>query len=301
MLEFTRVLYELFIKQGLTLTQSLVIMKSKPKSDCVSRAAAFLYASLEKGSLFSNALKTCSAIIFDDVYISFISIAEKNGDLKTTLSYLMQKLEREEENRKKITGALVYPVFVSLLSISATVFIGFYTKSADFQLLLKYVLGLITICVFLFFLIVKMLGENKLFEAFTAVDFLLRNGIELSEAVGCAIQIAGPSSKIGKLFENARLRLLYGMDLQNAFLNSNNSGALNSSKLKEAFYYADAGGSKDDLFARIAAYLKSEKERSRNICMTLIEPLFIVITGGFILLLLMSFFMPLINGIGGFL
>ena len=46
-------------------------MKSKPKVDDVRRAADFLYTSLENGSLFSNALKSCRAICFNDVYISF--------------------------------------------------------------------------------------------------------------------------------------------------------------------------------------------------------------------------------------
>ncbi len=297
MLEFTKVLYELFIKQGLTLTQSLLIMRSKPKHDRISRAADAIYSSLENGSLFSNALRVCRYCSFDAVYISFVSVAEKNGDLKTTLTFLKQKLEREAECRKKIEGALIYPIFVVSVSIAATIFIGLYTKTENYQLLMKFVLGLISVCGFLIFLIIKMLGENRLFEAFTAVDFLLRNGIELSEAVGCAIQIAGPSSRTGKLFENARIKLLYGMNLQNAFLPAEEDHRLFNSKLQEAFYYADTGGSKEDLFGRIAAYLNEEKERIRNVCISLIEPLFIVITGGFILLLLMTFYMPLINNI----
>ena len=69
-------------------------------------------------------------------------------------------------------------------------------------------------------------------------------------------------------------------------------------RLKEAFYYADVGGSKNDLFGRIASYLKYKKEKSRAICFSLIEPVFIVVAGGFILIILLSFFMPLINGIG---
>ena len=85
MLEFTKALYELFVIQKLSLSQSLLIMRSKPKRDSVSRAAFSLYEQLENGNLFSNALKTCKAISFDDVYISFVSIAEKNGDLKTAL------------------------------------------------------------------------------------------------------------------------------------------------------------------------------------------------------------------------
>ncbi len=289
--EFTKALYELFVIEGIPLSMSLLIMKKKPKVNAVSKTAEFLYGALENGSLFSNALKSCTVIHFDDAYISFVSVAEKNGDLKTALVYLKQKLEREADCKKKIRGAFIYPTFVIFLSVFASVFISIYTKTEDFALLIKYVSVLILVCIVLYFLIIRLLGENKLFEAFTAVDFLLKNGIELSEAVGCAVQIAGPSSKTGRIFENARIKLSYGMDLQNAFCVRNNA------ELKEAFYYADAGAGKDDLFARIAAYLKSEKEKKRTVCLSLIEPLFIVVTGAFLLLLLMTFFMPLINNI----
>ena len=298
MLKFTRALYELFVRQGNSLSQSLLIMKGKPHKDCVSRAASFIYAALENGSLFSNALCACRPVVFDETYISFISIAEKIGDLKIALSYLKQKLEREAECRKKILEASVYPAFVVLVSVGASIFIGLYTNTADFMLLAKFIFFLISICSLLYFAIIKMLGENCLFEAFSAVDFLLSNGIELSEAVGCAVRIAGPSSRTGKLFENARIKLLYGMDLQAAFQCGKKGGRLCSSKIKEAFYYADTGGSKDDLFGRIAAFLKAEKEKSRAVCFSLIEPLFILVTGIFILTLLITFFMPLINEAG---
>ena len=305
MLKFTRVLYKLFVTEGLSLSRSLMIMKAKPESDIVSRAAASIYEALENGSLFSNALRTCRTINFDDVYISFICIAEKNGDLKSALSYLKEKLEREAECRKKLAAISVYPVFVILISIIASLFIGFYTQTSDLKLLIKYVLCLVGICCGLLFFFFRIIGNNTLFEAFTAVDFLLRNGIELSEAVGCAVQIVGPSSKAGRLFENARLKLSYGMDLRSAFGCRSYEQAYEEwgsrqilSKLKEAFYYADAGGSKDDLFERLASYLMEKTERNRELCLSLIEPVFILVTGGFIFILLMTFFMPVITDLG---
>ena len=293
MLEFTKALYELFGTEGMTLSKSLWIMKSKPKPDSISRAADAIYQALENGRLFSNALRSCTAIVFDDVYISFVSLAEKNGDLKTVLLYLKQKLERESDFKKKLSGAAVYPAFVVFLAVASSVFIGVYTGTSDYLMLAKYVFVLILACTGLYLGIAKLLKDNTLFEAFTAVDFLLQNGIELSEAVGCAVQIAGPSSRTGKLFENARQKLSYGMDLQNSFCGNQNTRF--DSKLKEAFYYADAGAGKNNLFGRIADYLAAEKERSRTLWFSLIEPLFIVITGCFILMVLMTFFMPLIN------
>ena len=189
MKEFTRALYELFVKQGIGLSQSLLIMSRKPKQDSVSRAAHAIYSSLEKGSLFSNALKTCGAVQFDEAYISFVRLAEKNGNLKAAVSYLLKKLEREAEIRKRLFGASVYPAFVVVLAVSACVFTGFYTKTADYKLLARYVLALVFVCGAAFFVILKFLGNDKLYEAFVAVDFLLQNGIELSEAVSCAVHL----------------------------------------------------------------------------------------------------------------
>lgn len=289
--EFTDALYELFVQQNLSLTQSMLIISRKPKRDAVKRAAFLIYSSLEGGCLFSNALKTCSEIKFDDVYISFILLAEKNGDLKSTVSYLRQKLKRKKEERKKLVEASIYPAFVILLSIAASVFVGVYTNTADFSSLTKYVVIFLCLCAFMYFLIFRMLVDDKLCEAFTAVDFLLKNGIELSEAVGCAVQVAGPSGSIGRLFENARIKLTYGMDLRSAF------DCRSSRRFSEIFYYADTGGSQLDLFSRISANLEAQNEKRRSICLSLVEPVFITMAGGFILMILMTFFMPLINDI----
>ena len=293
--EFTDALYELFVKQKLSLSNSLLIMSKKPKRDAVKLAAFSIYYSLEGGSLFSNALKTCSAIKFDDVYVSFIRLAEKNGDLQSTISYLDQKLIRQKEERKKMIGASVYPCFVIFLSIAACIFIGLYTDTGDFYLLSKFIFTFLCICAAVFYLILKMLEEDKLCEAFTAVDFLMKNGIELSEAIACAVQLAGPSCNIGRIFERARIKLTYGMDLRSAFDCKTNK------QFSELFYYADLGGGQGDnqldLFERISSRLKAQNDRRRNLCLSLIEPVFILLAGGFILMLLMTFLMPLINNV----
>ena len=57
-------------------------------------------------------------------------------------------------------------------------------------------------------------------------------------------------------------------------------------------------GQADADATRMAACLEAENEKRRTVCLSLVEPLFIVIAGGFILMLLMTFFMPLINDIG---
>ena len=47
------------------------------------------------------------------------------------------------ESEKKLAEAFIYPLFVVLLSVAASVFIGLYTQSTEWPLLIKYLFGLI--------------------------------------------------------------------------------------------------------------------------------------------------------------
>lgn len=288
MKEFTDVLYELFVRQKLELTACLLIMGRKESK--VAKAASYIYECLENGNLFSNSLKTCSSILFDDVYISFVRLAEKNGDLRAAISYLYEKLNRRKKNQRKIFMVSLYPFFVICASIAACIFIGLMTETENWQLLVKDIFELLIVCSFLYGLIFYLIGDSKLAEAFMAVDFLVKKGIDVAAAVECAVQIAGPSSITGRKFEEAKRKLEYGMNLQNAF----NCGG----KIEEAFYYADVAGSQTDIFSRVALYLNEEEEKRRTICMALVEPVFILIAGIFLMSLLMEYFMPFINGFG---
>ena len=299
MAEFTSVLYDLFVRQGLELAACLLIMsrrnvklpgqyRNMSGKRKITGAAQYLYESLENGNLFSNSLKTCRFISFDEVYISFIRLAEKSGDLKSAVTYLHEKLERCKKNRQKIFMVSLYPFFVVCASVAACVLVGVMTNTEKWGFLLRQVFILIFVCAAIYVLILYLLGDSKLTEAFVAVDFLVKKGIDVAAAVECAVQITGPSTLTGRKFEEARRKLEYGMNLQSAFCCSG--------KIGEAFYYADVAGNQNDIFSRVAFYLREENEHRRTVCMALVEPLFILITGVFLLSLLMEYFMPFING-----
>ncbi len=298
MKEFTDALFELFVKQNIELAASLLIMSKGRKKGGFSvtggkrelRAAAYIYECLENGNLFSNSLKTCPVISFDAVYIAFVRLAEKNGDLRAAITYLHEKLERNQKNQRKIFMISVYPVFVVITSIVACIFIGLVIGSENWLNLINYVFVLILICAFLYFCIFMLIGDSKLSEAFMAVDFLVKKGIDVAAAVECAVQIAGPSSTTGRKFEDAKKKLEYGMNLQTAFSCRG--------KIGEAFYYADVAGNQNDIFSRVALYLNEENEKRRSVCMALVEPVFILVVGIFLMSLLMEFFMPYLNGFG---
>lgn len=294
--EFTRELADLYVVQNIGLSESLRIMKHKglKKSCKISKTADYLLNCLENGNLFSNGLKTCPFINFDDSYVMFVGMSEKTGELRETVKFLAKKYQRKFENRAKLLEVSIYPLFVIITAVAAFCLLfklegawsGEEGVAADFLEML-FVLG--GICCAVFFAIWKLISEDKLYEAFLEIDFMIRGGVNLSSAIKAVVEVFGQDSRLGKVFSAAGEKLEFGMNLESSF----NLGE----RFEEAFYYADAAGNKSDVFHKLAEWINEKSEKRRKICLNMVEPVFISITGVFLLLLVMKYYLPYMNGL----
>lgn len=304
---FTELLEEFICNKSCDLQNALCLL-SKNKSKkyrAVTQAAANIYDSLLHGNDFSVALKTCPFIEFDELYISFVSFAERCGKLESTLTFLKKKCLREEETISMLIQASVYPAFVVIISVAAAIGLLGYSASlvnqdvfginfskelfSSFYFSFSF---LIIFCVLAFFILRKILGTNKLYEAFLATGFLIKGGESLVNAVNGAVSILGYESKEGQLFAQAGKKLSYGVNLKKAFeLDSWNSNL--RLELEEAFFYAENTGGENDVFEKIALWLNQKDEKRRAICFKLLEPFFICGTGIFLLVFLMNLVLPI--------
>lgn len=288
--KFTKELYDLYVCDELNIADSLRLIRDKPlrravgEKGRIQKTASFLYENLEKGNLFSNGIKNCPYIKFDDVYAAFVALAEKNDSLKKSIKYLNQKCEREKKVKEKMLSAFIYPCIVIIFTFFICLLLCFYFEKDKQVLIFKWFLCLTALCIALLCFIKKRMGTNKVYEAFLALSFLIEEGTNLSFAMEYAIQILGIDSRLGRNFAEAKERIEFGMNLENAFCLEGG--------FKEAFYYADATGKKSEIFLNVAKWLEKKDERRRALFMVLIEPLFIALTGAFLLLLVINFFMP---------
>ena len=292
--KFTRELADLFVVGGFSLSESLKIISHKTGSgkNKIKLTAEYLFEQLEAGNLLSNGFKTCPYINFEESYVAFVAMSEKTGDLRKTLDYLSKKYERKAENRARLMEVSVYPVFVISLALGACIFLFKLQGKENFSELAKLISGLFFSSMFVFFMIGKFISEDKLFEAFWGIDFLLGSGVNLSSAVEAVVYIFGRQSKLGKRFIEAGEKIEYGMKLEEAFNLGN--------KFSDAFYYADRAGGKNRVFEKLALFLEEKSEKKRKLCLKLVEPLFTLITGIFVLILVVKFFMPFMNNLGSF-
>lgn len=291
--KFTKILYELVVEKEISLQDSLKIISKKSKKinfcklDVIEKTAKFIINELLCGNSFSNALRRCVFIHFDDIYISFVNFAEKTGQLKETISFLYRRCIRKKENHFKLIEASVYPLLVIVSSILGCLFLhlsGYFHIDNDFYI---YISLLVLISILVFFVIKKNIGENKLYEAFLGIGFLMKAGINLYDSIGCGARILGISSKLGDKFQQAREKLLLGMNLEKSF-------SLGK-RFSSAFFFAEMGGGKVDVFEKLAKWIEDNDRKKRSVCFSLIEPVFILITGAFLLMVVINIFMPFIS------
>ncbi len=109
---FTRQLSSMIVT-GLTLLESLNILKKQTTNASLKAIIDDLIASVSEGTSFSQALSR-HPDVFTEVYIALVQAAETSGLLDKVLTRLAENLERSEDLKKQIRSALFYPIIILL-------------------------------------------------------------------------------------------------------------------------------------------------------------------------------------------
>lgn len=121
---FTR-LFATMIDAGLPIVQCLDILSSQAENKAFGKILGQVKASVEGGLTLSDALKRHPRI-FDQLFVNLVAAGEVGGILDTILQRLSQYMEKATKLRRRVKGAMTYPIAV--LGISALVVVVLLTK-----------------------------------------------------------------------------------------------------------------------------------------------------------------------------
>jgi len=107
------------VKAGLPMLQALTGLQKSSSNIRLVALLATMREDLDKGLELSTAMSHHPKF-FDDYYVSMIKVGEGAGQLEEIFSRLFAQLEFERDMKKKIQGALRYPMFV-IIAISIAV------------------------------------------------------------------------------------------------------------------------------------------------------------------------------------
>jgi type IV pilus assembly protein PilC len=119
---FTRQLSTM-INAGLQLTEALVILRSQSKV-AMQKIVSTILADVEEGEPLSTAMgKHPNA--FSKTFVALIKSGEMGGVMDEVLAKLSDDLEKQEEFKGKVKGALIYPIiiFVGMIAVGIVMLI----------------------------------------------------------------------------------------------------------------------------------------------------------------------------------
>jgi type IV pilus assembly protein PilC len=106
---FTRQLATM-INAGLPITDALLILRSQSQSKMQSTIAQIL-ADVEEGQSLSAAMSKHPKI-FSKSYIALVKSGEVSGVLDEVMTKLSDTLEKQQEFRGRVKGAMIYPIII---------------------------------------------------------------------------------------------------------------------------------------------------------------------------------------------
>lgn len=147
---FTRNL-QVMISAGVSLPKAILNLAQQTKNPSFKKILEKINQALVKGEKFSNSLANFPDV-FNEFYQQMVKVAEETGNLEEILKILAEQMEKENEIRSRIIGALIYPAVIILAMIGIGILMlivvvpklaeAFRELGAELPLTTKIVIGL---------------------------------------------------------------------------------------------------------------------------------------------------------------
>jgi len=110
------------INAGLPLVQSLEVLASQQPNKQFKRILTKIREDVEGGSTFAASLKQ-HPTVFTPLYMSMVEAGEAGGFLDTVLNRLAGYIEKTMALRRKVKGAMIYPVTIITVAVAVVIFL----------------------------------------------------------------------------------------------------------------------------------------------------------------------------------
>ena len=272
--------------------------------------------------------------VFSDTYISMVTAGDSSGNLDIVFTKLADYLEESASIKQKVISALTYPivligfsivVIISLLAFVLPQVVGQFIKAgAELPFITKFLIGIsnniipiliifAVLCAVIFYsyknyvrkienkisfdrrvLNIPLLGNfilNSELERFSStMELLLASGTNLDVALDECSKIFD-NKFLSKIVVDAKNDVVEGKDF---IVSLKNEGILPDIFI-QLISSGYRSGNLSKMFNKVSHFMKSEIENKRAIFLSLLEPVVIILMGGFIMLIVLAILIPIMQ------
>lgn len=322
------------IRSGLPVEQALSAVARQAGKDRVEKIILAVRGKVLEGHSLAQALAG-EAHSFNDMYRATVAAGEKSGHLEQVLEQLAQYLEERDDTGRTVSQALVYPAFILVFSLLIITFLMAYVVPkvvavfsqqhqalptltrvmiglSDFFRDWMWLVALILIAVVV--AAVRALRNSealryRLHEKLTHVPLfgrllrvsdsarlastlgiLARSGVPLVDALFIAAQVVS-NLAIRQSVEDAAKRVREGGSFHKALEKSGYFPPM----LVQMIASGEISGELDTMLTRAAAYQERELRTTVTTMVGLLGPMMLLVMAGFVVLVVLSVMLPIIQ------
>ena len=321
------------LSAGTPIEKCLLLLSKQSSNNKFSQILLNINEDITEGNSLSSAMKKYPSI-FDEIYTSTIYAGETSASLSEVFFDLSVYLDKEAKIRSQVIGALVYPAILFFVSIaviySLLTFVlpqvveQFVTSNVELPLLTRSLLNFSDIFPFILLVVFLVISTIYLFQVTNIMsrDYQQRIAKHFLSLplVGQIIlydQTARFCSSM-RLMTKAGLNTIDSLQIaqntfRNKYLRYQVSGVVNKvvsgTSISKAFSQAkvfpdvfeqllssgDMGSQVSEMFEKTKEFLDQEVDTRRNILLTLLQPIVILTMGIFVMLIVLSIMLPLLQ------
>ncbi|WP_315119368.1 type II secretion system F family protein [uncultured Clostridium sp.] len=324
----------IIINTGVSIVKGLEIIASQDKK--FKEAAEEVLIGLRKGETFANSMKVSG--IFPQLLIDMVYSGELSGNLDEVLFNMESFYRREAQIKSKIKGASVYPTVLLMLTMAMIFFFNFFVLNklkqifedvenlpfitqillgtmnfVNNNIFLLSILLIAGVIILNFILRVSRVGSyiDRLSLGVPLLGELKRNVIinRFSRSMGIFMKSAVPiinaleniemiieNKYIGLKISKAKGEIINGISIGEALENEGLFDTLAIQMIK----IGEETGKLEEMFFKLTDIYDKKVEGNINKMMTLVEPIFTLVIGLFVGIIIIAIAMPILqmsNGI----
>ena len=321
------------LSAGTPIEKCLSLLSKQSSNNKFSQILLNINEDITEGNSLSSAMKKYPSI-FDDIYTSTIYAGETSASLSEVFRDLSIYLDKEAKIRSQVVGALIYPAVLFVVSIAVIysllsfvlpqVVEQFVSSNVDLPLLTQTLLAfsdvfpiiigsLLVILISIYFVQVTNIIPQK-YQLLISKYFLF---IPLIGPIILYDQTARFCSSM-RLMTKAGLNTIDSLQIaqntfKNKYLRAQVEKVVNKvvagTSISKAFSQAhifpdvfqqllssgDMGSQVSEMFEKTKEFLDQEVDTRRNLLLTLLQPIVILTMGVFVMLIVLSIMLPLLQ------
>ena len=321
------------LSAGTPIEKCLVLLSKQSSNSKFSQILLSINEDITEGNSLSSSMKKYPSI-FDEIYTSTIYAGETSASLSEVFHDLSIYLDKEAKIRSQVVGALIYPAvlfFVSIAVIYALlsfvlpqVVEQFVSSNVELPLLTQTLLAfsevfpiiiattlLILIGIYVvqitniipqkyqlmiskYFLFIPLIGPIILYDQTarfcSSMRLMTKAGLNTIDSLQIA-QNTFKNKYLKSQVEKVVNKVIAGTSISKAFAQVQ----IFPEVFQQLLSSGDLGSQVSEMFEKTKEFLDQEVDTRRNLLLTLLQPLVILTMGVFVMLIVLSIMLPLLQ------